>query len=362
MGNPHTHYDVLGVSKTASAEEIKSAYRKIARQVHPDAAGANSALFNMVQEAYETLRDDAARRAYDREAFGPKPAPAPAPAPEPQPPAPVYRQTPAAATSAPRPRLSHAEILAIPEHRRVGNPALFRLEWDAETQRWVDRLSRTPAQSDFRWHSRYRHWAVAAHEDRTARNELRTGGLLWKVRTVARNLRRGLTPIAIGVGVALLVWMLPLYDNAVVVERDRLAGFSGHRWDIFTGAPVWLLAITATLCALIAGAKGFMYPRVGSREQLKTLRGVARGLRGAVPAFVWMATWPLLNNRIGALGSEAYVFFGAVVVAAVPALLLSTRTAVRHLSLEGTAAYLAVRRWYWGLWDKWGEFSARKER
>ena len=51
-------YDILGVSKDASEDEIKSAYRKLARQYHPDLhpgdeAAANK--FKEVSEAYETL-------------------------------------------------------------------------------------------------------------------------------------------------------------------------------------------------------------------------------------------------------------------------------------------------------------------
>lgn len=61
-------YDVLGVEKTASADEIRKAYRKLARQYHPDVNKAKDATakFNEVQEAYDVLSDDQKRKAYDR--------------------------------------------------------------------------------------------------------------------------------------------------------------------------------------------------------------------------------------------------------------------------------------------------------
>ena len=61
-------YEVLGISKTASADEIKRAYRKKAKQYHPDICKEPDAeeKFKEVQEAYEVLSDDNKRAAYDR--------------------------------------------------------------------------------------------------------------------------------------------------------------------------------------------------------------------------------------------------------------------------------------------------------
>ncbi|KAJ1269537.1 hypothetical protein BS78_07G219200 [Paspalum vaginatum] len=64
-----TPYDVLGLRAGATAREIKAAYRRLARERHPDAApGAAAAEFVRLHDAYATLSDPDSRARYDRAA------------------------------------------------------------------------------------------------------------------------------------------------------------------------------------------------------------------------------------------------------------------------------------------------------
>lgn len=62
------YYDILGVSKTATADQIKGAFRKLALEHHPDRGGGKAAeeKFKKINEAYQVLSDPKKRDQYDR--------------------------------------------------------------------------------------------------------------------------------------------------------------------------------------------------------------------------------------------------------------------------------------------------------
>ncbi len=66
MADKRDYYEVLGVSKSATADEIKRAYRKKALESHPDKNAGDDTKFKELGEAYEALKDPQKRSAYDQ--------------------------------------------------------------------------------------------------------------------------------------------------------------------------------------------------------------------------------------------------------------------------------------------------------
>lgn len=60
------YYEVLGIAKSASADEIKKAFRRLAVKYHPDKDGGDESKFKEINEAYEVLKDSEKRQRYDQ--------------------------------------------------------------------------------------------------------------------------------------------------------------------------------------------------------------------------------------------------------------------------------------------------------
>ena len=67
------YYTILGVEKSASQDEIKKAFRKLAHKYHPDKEGGDESKFKELSEAYQILSDEKRRAEYDTygQTFGP---------------------------------------------------------------------------------------------------------------------------------------------------------------------------------------------------------------------------------------------------------------------------------------------------
>lgn len=70
--SPKNYYAILKIERSASAREVKQAFRKMALQYHPDRAGVEGVeSFMLIKEAHDVLSDDAKRAAYDTAFFAP---------------------------------------------------------------------------------------------------------------------------------------------------------------------------------------------------------------------------------------------------------------------------------------------------
>ena len=129
-----THYEILGVDPKASAEQIKTAWLRAAKTLHPDVDGGNAAMFVIAQKAYETLSDPFLRADYDRQvADAPRVDDEAPPRPEPPPPVDEPPERPASDPS-PRPpatgtHQSGCRRRAKPRRGARLADDLFRIAW-----------------------------------------------------------------------------------------------------------------------------------------------------------------------------------------------------------------------------------------
>lgn len=63
---PKNYYIILGIPANSSQDDIKAAYRRLAKEYHPDYYGPNKGPFQIIQEAYSILSDPKRRRSYDQ--------------------------------------------------------------------------------------------------------------------------------------------------------------------------------------------------------------------------------------------------------------------------------------------------------
>lgn len=116
-----SHYELLGVASDADADAIKSAYRRLAKETHPDRPTGTNGLFGLVTHAYDELRDPVARAAYDRKlARGETSAPDP----------PVQQTQ--------RPSTAAEEARAAAEAQRIRDQAAADRRRERERQRYEE--------------------------------------------------------------------------------------------------------------------------------------------------------------------------------------------------------------------------------
>ncbi|MEM9563493.1 MAG: J domain-containing protein [Actinomycetota bacterium] len=179
-----THYEVLGVRPDCSFDELRTAYRRMAREHHPDVAGERSRTdgttksMAAVNEAWRVLSDARLRRLYDVTALVPDLAPRIVVPPS-RPSTGTRRQAWVAGVQAQMARLSRQAGRSATQTLLIRNPRGPRNEYDAVVDRLVGQLARD-AESRVR----------AARAAGAAPLDLGVAATLVGIRSVADGLRR----------------------------------------------------------------------------------------------------------------------------------------------------------------------------
>jgi len=134
-----SYYDDLGVTRNATEEEIKKAYKKLAFQHHPDRHPDNleesTAIFKLAAQAYEVLSDPAKRSEYDLKGYVGRrrrpPPPPPPPPHRPDPPKPATPKKPEPPPKPTKPNLLTPEITFFGGDNHVGRSIMVHLHLTA---------------------------------------------------------------------------------------------------------------------------------------------------------------------------------------------------------------------------------------
>ena len=183
-----THYELFGVAPTCSIDELRTAYRRLARECHPDVASTATAAGSMaeVNEAWRVLSDERLRRDYDALVgrAGPTTATRVRPAPQPtgqqqRPATGARRQAWAAGVQAQMARLSRLAGRSATQTLLIRSPRGPRASYEIVVDDLVAKLSRDVE-------NRIR----AARAAGAAPLDLGVGATLVGIRTVADSMRR----------------------------------------------------------------------------------------------------------------------------------------------------------------------------
>lgn len=214
-----THYELLGVTPDCSFDELRTAYRRLAREHHPDVATASVQTNSMaaVNEAWRVLSDTRLRERYDATVEVPRPVPAQAPH---RPPPGTRRQAWAAGVQAQMARLSRLAGRSATQTLLIRNPRGGRPAYEAVVDDLVAKLA-TDVESRVR----------AARAAGAAPLDLGVAATLVGVRTVADCMRRdaplGVTPESL-MAAELLDRMWDVLAHELPVQLTTSLGGNPH--------------------------------------------------------------------------------------------------------------------------------------